>query len=100
MAPLRPCPYPPRRALAPKQYNRDTTSDDFPVPGSHRRRLSALLLSSGAAVLVGCTSGAPESEAASPTPAQAALEISHVHGVGADPADGTLFLATHKGRSG
>jgi photosystem II stability/assembly factor-like uncharacterized protein len=74
---------------------RPTTS---PVPGSYlRQRMPAVLLSAAAVVLVGCTPGAPESGAASPTPARAALEISHVHGAGVDPADGSLFLATHEG---
>ncbi|WP_232796810.1 F510_1955 family glycosylhydrolase [Blastococcus atacamensis] len=58
--------------------------------------MPAVLLSA-AAVLVGCTSGSPHSVAAPPTPAQPALEISHVHGVGTDPADGSLLLATHEG---
>ena len=69
-----------------------------PVPGSHRRRsVLALLLSAAAVVLVGCTSVPPQSGGVSPTSAPSALEISHVHGVGTDPADGSLFLATHEG---
>lgn len=69
-----------------------------PNPGPHRRRsVPAVLLSGAAVVLVGCTSGSSAPGAASPAPAQSALEISHVHGVGTDPADGSLFLATHEG---
>jgi photosystem II stability/assembly factor-like uncharacterized protein len=56
-----------------------------------------VLVLSAAIVLMGCTSAASESRAAWPTPAQAAVEISHVHGVGTDSADGSLFLATHEG---
>lgn len=69
----------------------------FPPPGSHRRPSLPALLLSAAAVLVSCTSEATETGAASPTAARSALQISHVHGVGIDPADGSLFLATHEG---
>ncbi|MGY1914265.1 F510_1955 family glycosylhydrolase [Blastococcus sp. SYSU DS0973] len=70
----------------------------FPAPGSRRRRSGPAVLLTAAVLLVGCTSGTPETGAASSTlSATSALEISHVHGTGVDPADGTLFLATHEG---
>lgn len=43
--------------------------------------------------LAGCTSSGTESTAGS----SAALPFAHVHGVGFDPDDGTLLVATHEG---
>lgn len=68
-----------------------------------RRRLAAVVvLSAAAAVLAGC--GAAGGDATAGTPADSsvhaagsALPSGHVHGIGRDPADGTLYLATHKG---
>ncbi|MCZ2839773.1 F510_1955 family glycosylhydrolase [Modestobacter sp. VKM Ac-2985] len=68
-----------------------------PVPGLRRRRSAAVGLLPVAALLAGCTSGAPQSVAAPPTPATSSAAISHVHGVGIDPAGDALFLATHEG---
>ncbi|MCZ2827193.1 MULTISPECIES: F510_1955 family glycosylhydrolase [unclassified Modestobacter] len=66
------------------------------VLGPRRRGASAVLLPV-AVLLAACTSGTPESGAAPPSPATSAPGISHVHGVGIDPADDTLFVATHEG---
>ncbi len=46
----------------------------------------------GAVLLAGCTSPAAE-----PTAGSATSFPAHVHGVGIDPADGTVLLATHEG---
>ena len=56
-----------------------------------------VLAASAAALLVGCgvedpASGGPSSRADNP-----ALPFAHVHGVGVDPADGTVLVATHEG---
>lgn len=66
------------------------------VPGSRRGR-SALVVLLPTVLLAACTTGSPQSSATPTTSAPASVEISHVHGVGVDPADGALFLATHEG---
>ncbi len=77
--------------------------------GGARRRLVALALAAfGTAGLAACGAGssstspqAAPQESAHGAPAAgagaAALPSSHVHGVGRDPADGALYLATHDG---
>ncbi|MCZ2818536.1 F510_1955 family glycosylhydrolase [Modestobacter sp. VKM Ac-2984] len=67
-----------------------------PVPSLRRRSAPAVLLPV-AVLLAACTSGTPQSGAAPPAPATSSAEISHVHGVGIDPADDALFVATHEG---
>jgi hypothetical protein len=59
-----------------------------------------ILTVAGALGLAGCASGGESSaEPAAPATeggeAQAGLE--HIHGLGVDPGDGTLFVATHNG---
>jgi hypothetical protein len=59
-----------------------------------------ILMVAGALGLAGCASGGESSaEPAAPATeggeAQAGLE--HIHGLGVDPGDGTLFVATHNG---
>ena len=66
------------------------------VPASRRRRSAPAVLLP-AALLAACTTGTPESGATPTTTAPAAVGISHVHGAGVDPADGSLFLATREG---
>ena len=45
---------------------------------------------------VGC-SGAPAPISPAPQEAPASAELAHVHGLGVDPADGTLYAASHFG---
>lgn len=66
------------------------------------RRLAALTLVASTLVVSACVSNAPEGD--DPVPATAghgggahALPSTHVHGVGRDPGDGVLLLATHDG---
>ncbi|MEO7754720.1 MAG: F510_1955 family glycosylhydrolase [Terracoccus sp.] len=67
-----------------------------------RRHLGVVLVSSAAAVIVagcGASGGAPTPRAPS-GPVQVAepgLPSVHIHGMGRDPGDGTLYLATHEG---
>lgn len=76
-----------------------TRSLTAPVPGSRvRRRVSAVVLP--AALLVGCTATPPDPEPqpeGAPSSAPAALAAGHVHGVGVDPGDDALLVATHDG---
>src|SRR5688500_15762737 len=61
---------------------------------SARLTLSTLC---AAVVLTGCGSGASDSDS---TPASApadGVEMGHVHGLGVDPADDTLYVAAHGG---
>lgn len=82
-------------------------------PLSRMRRPYALLSLATAALLTACSAGtneandagraAGQSAAVQPTqqstqqPGAAALPSSHVHGVGIDPGDGLMYLATHDG---
>ncbi|MGY2067637.1 F510_1955 family glycosylhydrolase [Blastococcus sp. SYSU DS0619] len=76
-----------------------TRSQTAPVPGSRvRRRASAVVLP--ATLLVGCTATPPEPEpgpGAAPSSTPVAVAAGHVHGVGVDPGDGALLVATHDG---
>ena len=75
---------------------------------SRWRRLAALVLAATALAVTGCGAGAPATAPASagpaPVPATAlgpadAADhgFGHVHGLGVDPGDGTLYAATHYG---
>ena len=73
---------------------------DSPSPMRHRSRRPSRVLAclAAAGVLAGCSSsdsGTPAG-AASAAPA-GALPSAHIHGVGIDPGDGALLLATHDG---
>ena len=60
------------------------------------RRYTPLAVSAGAALtLTACTS--PSGEPRSTPAAAVDLGVEHVHGLGTDPADGTLYAATHFG---
>lgn len=49
-------------------------------------------------LLAGCSSVEPEAAASAPESLSAgSMPSAHVHGVGIDPADGTLLMATHEG---
>lgn len=69
-------------------------------PAHHGIR-AIVAVASSLALLAGCS--AKGSDDADPAPtvsvgvASAALPSAHVHGVGRDPGDGTLLLATHEG---
>lgn len=64
------------------------------------RRMTGMVAASVAvlASLAGCASSESESSAA--TTAGGDLAVSHVHGVGFDPADGRILVATHHGLFG
>ncbi|MGY2082473.1 F510_1955 family glycosylhydrolase [Blastococcus sp. SYSU DS0539] len=69
------------------------------VAGARRRRGGPPVLLAAALLLTACAPGTSESAATSSmsAPAPASVAVSHVHGAGIDPADGSLFLATHEG---
>ncbi|MGP3979836.1 F510_1955 family glycosylhydrolase [Streptomyces sp. KR80] len=52
-----------------------------------------------AAVLTACTGGSGDTGTADPSEESGpeAAAVSHVHGLGVDPADGRLYIATHEG---
>ncbi|AXK37460.1 exo-alpha-sialidase [Streptomyces armeniacus] len=54
---------------------------------------SALLLS---AVLTACSNDSASDSAQEPS-SSSAVTVSHIHGLGIDPADGRLYVATHEG---
>jgi len=60
-------------------------------PGRTRSALVAIVL--GATLLAGCGAERREEPAAEPAGSQAG----HIHGLGVDPADGSLLIATHSG---
>ncbi len=60
-----------------------------------RRTLPISLLAT-ALLLAGCTAEKQDSPPA-PAPAGDARTVGHIHGLGVDPADGTLYVATHHG---
>ncbi|MGY5079165.1 F510_1955 family glycosylhydrolase [Streptomyces nigrescens] len=66
------------------------------LPLRRRRRAIAALLASGALSLAACSS---TSDAPSTTTASAAPDpgTGHLHGLGVDPADGTVYAAGHLG---
>ena len=64
------------------------------------RRLILILTMAGALALPGCSSGggSPAEPAASATEGgDARADLEHIHGLGIDPGDRTLFVATHNG---
>lgn len=63
------------------------------------RRSTVVLLAIGVALTaVACSSSSGASSATDPAPADAVdVGVEHVHGLGVDPADGTLYAATHFG---
>jgi hypothetical protein len=58
------------------------------------RRCAAAAVAAASLTLTACTS-TPAAD--SPAPAMPDLGVEHVHGLGVDPADGTLYAATHFG---
>lgn len=58
------------------------------------RRCAAAAVAAASLTLTAC-SGTPAAE--SPAPPLPDLGVEHVHGLGVDPADGTLYAATHFG---
>jgi hypothetical protein len=49
------------------------------------------------AVLTACSSSDEQSGSAAEDSHHQETAVSHVHGLGADPADGALYVATHEG---
>ncbi|MDF3142492.1 MULTISPECIES: F510_1955 family glycosylhydrolase [unclassified Streptomyces] len=49
------------------------------------------------AVLAACSSGSDASSDTASADGSGGLTVSHVHGLGIDPADGRLYVATHEG---
>lgn len=62
-----------------------------------RRLLTCVLPPLAAAVLVACGEGGAEPAPQATTSASATTLPAHVHGLGVDPADGALRIATHNG---
>lgn len=58
-----------------------------------RRRLAAVALSGALPLLAACGGG----ESSTEPPSSFAAEAGHIHGLGVDPGDGTLMIATHGG---
>lgn len=59
---------------------------------THSRRAAALTAATTVLLLSGCTSSTPRTD----TPGDATA-MGHIHGIGVDPADGSLYAATHFG---
>ncbi|MBC9724997.1 F510_1955 family glycosylhydrolase [Streptomyces sp. TRM68367] len=55
---------------------------------------TAILLT---ATLTACANGSATSGSEEPSASGAAAAVSHIHGLGIDPADGRLYVATHEG---
>ncbi|WP_171113259.1 MULTISPECIES: F510_1955 family glycosylhydrolase [Streptomyces] len=64
---------------------------------SYRRPVLAATAILLTATLTACANGSATSGAEEPSPSGAAAAVSHIHGLGIDPADGRLYVATHKG---
>jgi hypothetical protein len=62
-------------------------------PRSAAAAAAALL----AAVLTACTGGSGDGTTGSETSPSEETALSHIHGLGVDPADGQLYVATHEG---
>jgi len=75
-----------------------TRSTGAGTPGA-RRRWVALALVAGLAVTVGgaALATAGGGGGGGGEPAAVTLRVDHVHGIGVDPADGSLVLGTHEG---
>src|SRR5690606_34808611 len=63
-----------------------------------QRRMTATVLTVGAAALVltGCGTGDSPAPPGAPNAAEDTA-LGHVHGLGVDPGDGTLYVASHFG---
>lgn len=61
-----------------------------------RRRVRSTLILLAAALLLTACSGTSGGQTPAGAPASGA-KLEHVHGVGVDPADGTVYVATHDG---
>lgn len=72
------------------------TSSARSRPLSRRVGLGVTAVSAAALVLSGCSSGSG-SGGSSGERSDGSLSIAHVHGVGIDPSDGRLYVATHDG---
>ncbi|QBI20213.1 hypothetical protein ER308_11980 [Egibacter rhizosphaerae] len=70
--------------------------DDGPRILVHRRRLVACVLPLALA-LAGCGEDEPDGEVVPETPIDDDVGLEHVHGLGRNPADGLLYVATHFG---
>jgi hypothetical protein len=66
------------------------------MPRRRYIRPLALLATVGALVLAGCGGGDGPQEEAGPASAEAE-SVEHIHGLGVDPRDATLYVATHFG---
>ncbi len=61
------------------------------------RAATAITAAVLAAVLAACSSSADTSSDTESAEGSGSLAVSHVHGLGIDPADGRLYVATHEG---
>lgn len=61
-----------------------------------RRAITLAASSMLVAAVAACSSGSPEGVTTAP-PGSSAPALGHVHGLGVDPADGTLYVASHTG---
>lgn len=71
------------------------------LPRRPLRTTALVAVSAAALVLAGCSAAGPSTSAGpgAPGPAEAnsAMPFEHVHGLGVDPADGGMYVATHDG---
>ncbi|WP_418960237.1 F510_1955 family glycosylhydrolase [Streptomyces tritici] len=69
-----------------------------PLRALRNRSLATLgPVAAGALLLAACGGGATGDDAPAGNSASRAALHSHIHGLGVDPADGTLYVATHEG---
>lgn len=59
--------------------------------------LGVAALAVATVVLAGCSLSAPSASTGAGAPGAAGLPYEHVHGLGVDPADGAVYVATHDG---
>ena len=66
------------------------------MPAAHRRMIIGFIASALLALLAACAGDSQETDAGS-REETGPTALGHVHGLGTDPADGTLYAATHFG---
>lgn len=85
---------------APNRNPQPPGTDNAGTPRTTRSRfVAATVIAASVATLAACSSGNTTQTGTTPDGTSAADEraVGHVHGLGVDPADGTLYVASHYG---